>query len=308
MIKRCPTCNRTYSDESISFCLDDGALLSAPIELKREEPPPTEILPSRQREMPPTQPAQSATPTITTLGGAPKYSRLPASGPKQTQSRAPLWIALAILLGGALVIGGLALRFAMRRESEVVAAANPQSSPVESSSPFGNAATPTANFNQMPTARPTAGPSQPRGVSSAQPTPKMSPTPVAADPVLFPPDTRSLPYGDPKSKSTPAATAATDYNRIFGRSEVDSQARILEKPEPQYTESARKNQVNGVVVLRAVFSSSGSVTNISVVRGLPDGLSERAIAAARQIRFVPAMKDGRPISMWVQLEYNFNQY
>ena len=43
MIKRCPTCNRTYSDENISFCLADGALLSAP--LAKTEPPPTEMLP-----------------------------------------------------------------------------------------------------------------------------------------------------------------------------------------------------------------------------------------------------------------------
>jgi TonB family protein len=177
-----------------------------------------------------------------------------------------------------------------------------------------------------------------------------------ADPVLFPPDTRNLQYGDPKSKSTTPSSGpgtgngigtgtgggvgpgegggygpgrggntgggdrreggggpgggggGTDYNRIFRSGEVSSRARVLEKPEPQYTESARKNQITGTVVLRAVFSSSGSVTNISTIRGLPDGLTERAIAAARQIRFVPAQKDGHPVSMWMQLEYNFNLY
>jgi len=53
---------------------------------------------------------------------------------------------------------------------------------------------------------------------------------------------------------------------------------------------------------------SGSVTNISTIRGLPDGLTERAIAAAKIIKFTPAMKDGHPVSMWMQLEYNFNLY
>jgi len=37
-------------------------------------------------------------------------------------------------------------------------------------------------------------------------------------------------------------------------------------------------------------------------------LTERAIAAAKQIRFVPAQKDGHAVSMWMQLEYNFNLY
>ncbi|MBA2527809.1 MAG: energy transducer TonB [Pyrinomonadaceae bacterium] len=100
----------------------------------------------------------------------------------------------------------------------------------------------------------------------------------------------------------------TDYNRVFSGKEVSSKARVLSKPEPQYTEEARKNQITGTVVLRAVFTSGGQVTNIRSVSGLPHGLTERAIAAARQIRFSPAMKDGRAVSMYIQLEYNFNLY
>ncbi|MCA1573077.1 MAG: energy transducer TonB [Acidobacteria bacterium] len=100
----------------------------------------------------------------------------------------------------------------------------------------------------------------------------------------------------------------TDYNRVFSGKEVSSKARVHSKPEPQYTEEARKNQITGTVVLRAVFTSGGQVTNIRSVSGLPYGLTERAIAAARQIKFSPATKDGRPVSMYIQLEYNFNLY
>jgi len=100
-----------------------------------------------------------------------------------------------------------------------------------------------------------------------------------------------------------------DYaNRIFNPKDVTVKARILSRPEPQYTEEARKNQVSGTVVLRAVFSSGGQVTNIRTVSGLPYGLTERAIAAARMIRFSPAMKDGRAVSQYIQIEYNFNLY
>lgn len=99
-----------------------------------------------------------------------------------------------------------------------------------------------------------------------------------------------------------------DYNRPFRSNEVTRKAQITSKPEPNYTEEARKNNVTGTVRLRALLSSSGSVTNISAIKGLPDGLTERAIAAARQIRFVPAQKDGRNVSMWVTLEYSFNIY
>ena len=106
----------------------------------------------------------------------------------------------------------------------------------------------------------------------------------------------------------PGGPGGGDPNRIFSPKDVTSKARVLSKPEPQYTEEARKNQVTGTVILRAVFSSTGQVTNISARAGLPYGLTERAIAAARQIKFTPATKDGRPVSMYIQLEYNFNLY
>jgi len=106
----------------------------------------------------------------------------------------------------------------------------------------------------------------------------------------------------------PGGGGGGDYSKIFTGKDVTSKARLLSKPEPQYTEDARKNQIVGTVVLKVVFASSGQVTNIRTVSGLPYGLTDRAIAAARQIRFVPATKDGHQVSMWMQLEYNFNLY
>jgi TonB family protein len=97
-------------------------------------------------------------------------------------------------------------------------------------------------------------------------------------------------------------------NRIFRGREVEQRARLLTKPEPQYTEEARRNQISGTVELRVVFTSAGEVAQIRALRTLPFGLTEKAIAAARLIRFIPAMKGGRPVSVQMQLEYNFNLY
>jgi TonB family protein len=99
-----------------------------------------------------------------------------------------------------------------------------------------------------------------------------------------------------------------DYNKTFTGKDVTTKARILSKPEPGYTEDARKNQVTGTVVVKAVLASSGQVTNIRAINSLPYGLTEKAIAAARQIKFTPATKDGRTVSQWIQIEYNFNLY
>jgi TonB family protein len=110
----------------------------------------------------------------------------------------------------------------------------------------------------------------------------------------------------PGLPGVPGSSGPDDYTRPFKRNEVTRSAVITSKPEPGFTEEARRNNVEGVVRLRAVFDASGRVTNIAVVKGLPDGLTEKAIAAAVQIRFTPAEKDGRTVSQYVVLEYNFS--
>jgi TonB family protein len=99
-----------------------------------------------------------------------------------------------------------------------------------------------------------------------------------------------------------------DPDRVYSSPEVTERARVLSKPEPQYTEEARRASITGTVILRVVFSRTGEVTNIRAVQPLGGGLTEKAITAARQIRFVPARKNGQPVSMYMQLEYNFNLY
>jgi TonB family protein len=99
-----------------------------------------------------------------------------------------------------------------------------------------------------------------------------------------------------------------DYARTFNPREVTRKATINSKPEPLYTEEARKNQVTGTVRLRLILSASGQVTGITPLTKLPDGLTEKAIEAARRISFTPAEKDGRKVSQYVTIEYNFNIY
>jgi len=84
--------------------------------------------------------------------------------------------------------------------------------------------------------------------------------------------------------------------------------RILSKPDAGYTDEARRNNVSGQVVLRVLFAETGQITQISVVRGLPFGLTERAIAAARQIEFEPAELDGKKVAYPLVVVYNFRRH
>ena len=101
---------------------------------------------------------------------------------------------------------------------------------------------------------------------------------------------------------------AGDKGDIYVGREVTTKVKLISKPEPVYTQRARNEQVTGTVVLRCVFAADGAVRHILVVQGLPSGLTEQSIAAAKKIKFIPATLNGNPVSMWMQLEYNFNLY
>lgn len=83
---------------------------------------------------------------------------------------------------------------------------------------------------------------------------------------------------------------------------------ILYKERAKYTEEARANKIQGTVLVALTYTADGRITDVKVVRGLPDGLTESAIEAAKKIRFQPAMKNGQPVSVRGQLEFNFTLY
>lgn len=85
--------------------------------------------------------------------------------------------------------------------------------------------------------------------------------------------------------------------------------RIISKPRPTMTDKARQNNEQGSVILRIMFLASGQVGSISVVKGLKYGLNEQAIAAARMIKFEPAMSRGGVLkSVSKTVEYTFVIY
>lgn len=95
---------------------------------------------------------------------------------------------------------------------------------------------------------------------------------------------------------------------VFTSNQVDRKFVLLMKTEPMYTEEARRHRTTGPVILKTVFSANGSVVNIQVISGLPNGLTEQAIESIKRIKFIPAAKDGKLVSVWTQLEFNFNLY
>ena len=84
-----------------------------------------------------------------------------------------------------------------------------------------------------------------------------------------------------------------------------SAPQLVFKVEAEFSEEARKAKVSGNVVVGLIVDEKGNATHVHVVRGLGMGLDEKAIEAVRQFRFKPAMENGKPVKVEVNVEVNF---
>jgi protein TonB len=87
-----------------------------------------------------------------------------------------------------------------------------------------------------------------------------------------------------------------------------SPPRALDTPDPDYSEEARKAKYQGTCVLWLIVDENGNPRDIKVARSLGMGLDQKAIEAVRRWKFEPAMKDGRPVAVQINVEVNFRLY
>jgi TonB family protein len=83
-------------------------------------------------------------------------------------------------------------------------------------------------------------------------------------------------------------------------------AKVTYRVEPEYTADARDKQITGTVLLGVTVGPDGAAQNIQIKRSLFPSLDESAVAAVRKWRFEPAIKDGQPVSFYLQVEFYFS--
>lgn len=87
-----------------------------------------------------------------------------------------------------------------------------------------------------------------------------------------------------------------------------SAPRAIYAPDPDYSEEARKAKYQGVCVLWLIVGPDGRPKDVRVSRALGMGLDQKAIEAVKQWKFSPAMKDGRPVAVQINVEVSFKLY
>jgi TonB family protein len=105
-----------------------------------------------------------------------------------------------------------------------------------------------------------------------------------------------------------AGFGQTEPARGTAQDGVSRNYRVIEKPRAAYTERAKYNGVEGSVRLRIELLANGTVGAVTPLSTLPHGLTEQAIAAAKKIKFQPAMVNGQPVDGELTAEYTFSLY
>ncbi len=207
-MKTCPRCRRSYDDDTLAFCLDDGSRLIRP----QEDPNATWHLPQTPGPTATSQPAMPARPTVPspqpTITARPDQHHYPqpVNEERESHKRNPLpWILAIVLVVG---ISGVAIAYLLTRGSSPnVASKNPTPDP---------RMTPT-----MPTPEPTQSP-------RTSPEPTISPPTKETTPKPTPTSTREKPkpaFNVMNNISYSGGSRITYYPRAsFGQCQADCAA------------------------------------------------------------------------------------
>jgi outer membrane biosynthesis protein TonB len=109
-----------------------------------------------------------------------------------------------------------------------------------------------------------------------------------------------------------AAAAKADYRpadpTVLRQSEVDKKARLTSTFEPQSNEYAQDHGVAGICLYHVVIGADGKPGEIAVARPIGFGLDENAVDSIRKATFEPAIKNGNPVPVMLDLVVEFRIY
>ncbi|HEY0006796.1 MAG TPA: TonB family protein [Pyrinomonadaceae bacterium] len=300
-MKLCPTCQRTYTDDSMKFCLEDGTpLADAPS--GRTEPAATLISPAPLK----TDPAATEVLTEEALGYKPARTQ-PGRQPAATTGPAPAarrlsplpWIlAIVAVLG----LSGIVVAYILTRTREPDNALTAQTetptptpaslvaspSPVLASETTGVQQEEAAASPNQPASTPTRQPSPEKTAEKPSPTPLQKPSPLAAP-------------------STTPNTVQEEEVRPNRRGPITGgvlNGKAISLPKPAYPAIAKTARASGVVVVQILVDENGSVIAARPISGHPL-LRQAAASAARQARFTPTTLAGQPVKVTGVVTYNF---
>lgn len=106
---------------------------------------------------------------------------------------------------------------------------------------------------------------------------------------------------------TSCATTGVETNTDTISSECDLPPRLIESFPPRYPFEAVTKPTEGKVIVQGILTAEGVIRDIEVIESYPEGIFDKvAIEAVKQYRFIPEMKDCKPIDSLIKLPITFD--
>lgn len=104
------------------------------------------------------------------------------------------------------------------------------------------------------------------------------------------------------------ASVADDAHQVLKVGNGVTRPRVINHPDPEYSKRARKAKYQGTCLLWLIVDPDGKTRDIRVQRAIGMGLDEEAIKAVKKWTFEPALKDGKPVAVQINVEVSFRLY
>lgn len=162
-----------------------------------------------------------------------------------------------------------------------------------------------------------------QALQALQASPPSTIPPAATEKTAAVPATGQTPPGDnkPVSGSSPTpeeqkkalssaragAAKVVDSGRIYSPQDVDEPPTLVDDAEPVYPEEARKRGLEDTILVLALVSETGEVTEARALKhtSKDPALEIAALEAARRCRFQPATLKDQPVRCWHTLKIQF---
>ncbi|MDX6501265.1 MAG: periplasmic protein TonB [Blastocatellia bacterium] len=282
----CPTCGRTYEDETMRFCLDDGAPLSVGSSASGSRAPePTLRMPAPVTEQPPT--IRVTEPAMNLPGPPPAATAQFAASGGAGRGRGLLWLAVALIIG----VSAIAVAYILTRRQPDVASVTPTVTSSPTANQSSSSPAPNSTLAAMRSGEQTNSAQVNRQIAQATPVIKGTP----------------IPKPTPERLRTEPPTATNDAAPAAPRAPISGgvmNGRATHLVQPSYPPIAKAAHASGTVNVQVLIDENGNVVSAHATSGHPL-LQTAAVNAARSSKFSPTKLSGQPVKVSGVIVYNF---
>jgi TonB family protein len=111
--------------------------------------------------------------------------------------------------------------------------------------------------------------------------------------------------GTPKVSVAVRKLPKPDLGPVFKVGNGVTAPKAVYSPDPQYSKQAKDDKFQGNCILSLVVGPDGKAYDVTATQTLGEGLDEKAIEAVRNWRFAPALKDGKPVAVAINVKIQF---